>query len=54
MEMLISVTRLIEARRSDEYYKDNIWRTVTTMATDLDIEVSPPFPGRRSRIPSRY
>ena len=54
LELVDSIIQLLKQRRSEDYFKDSIWKDSQQMADKAGIEVVLPNAGRRTSLSSRF
>ena len=54
MELVDSVISLLKQRRSEEFFKDLIWKDSQELADKVGVDISLPNAGRRTSLPSRF
>ena len=54
LELVDSITQVMKSRRSDSYFKENIWRYAQKMAEHATVEITAPNVGRKSKLPAKF
>lgn len=54
LELVDSITQVMKKRRSDDYFKENIWKYAQKMAEDASIDIAAPHSGRKTKTPARF
>ena len=53
LELVDSINEVMKKRRSEEYFKDQIWKNSKQMADKAGVDITLPTCGRRASLPNR-